>query len=123
MVIAVDFDGTCVTHEFPGIGKDIGAIPVLKALVEKGHQIILYTMRCGDLLQDAIDWFNKNDIPLLGANENPTQKQWTMSPKVFAHLYIDDVALGCPLMKTSLSKRPYVDWKRVRYLLTIKGIL
>lgn len=45
MVIAVDFDGTCVTHEFPKIGKDIGAIPVLRKLVEKGHQIILYTMR------------------------------------------------------------------------------
>lgn len=42
MVIAVDFDGTCVTHEFPKIGKDIGAIPVLRKLVEKGHQIILY---------------------------------------------------------------------------------
>lgn len=45
MVIAVDFDGTCVTHEFPKIGKDIGAIPVLRKLVEKEHQIILYTMR------------------------------------------------------------------------------
>lgn len=41
MVIAVDFDGTCVTHEFPKIGKDIGAIPVLRKLVEKEHQIIL----------------------------------------------------------------------------------
>ena len=45
MVIAVDFDGTCVTHEFPKVGKDIGAVPVLKKLVEKGHKIILYTMR------------------------------------------------------------------------------
>ena len=45
MVIAVDFDGTCVTHEFPKVGKDIGAVPVLKKLVEKGHQIILHTMR------------------------------------------------------------------------------
>jgi hypothetical protein len=30
MDICIDFDGTCVTHEFPNIGKDIGAIPVLK---------------------------------------------------------------------------------------------
>lgn len=73
MVIAVDFDGTCVTHEFPKIGKDIGAIPVLRKLVEKEHQIILYTMRshCNnkcvtnegvrlmDTLQEAIDWFHK----------------------------------------------------------------
>lgn len=39
MIIAVDFDGTCVTHEFPEVGKDIGAVPVLKELVEKGMQI------------------------------------------------------------------------------------
>lgn len=120
MVIAVDFDGTCVTHEFPEVGKDIGAAPVLKKLVEKGHQIILHTMRCDDTLQDAIDWFKKNDIPLLGVNENPTQKRWTSSPKIFAHLYIDDAALGCPLIQTSLSKRPYVDWDKVKALLAIQ---
>ena len=45
MYIAIDFDGTCVTHEYPNIGKDIGAIPVLKQLVKDGHKLILYTMR------------------------------------------------------------------------------
>ena len=30
MDIIIDFDGTCVTHEFPNIGKDIGAEKVLK---------------------------------------------------------------------------------------------
>lgn len=30
MIIAVDFDGTCVTHEFPYVGKEIGAAEVLK---------------------------------------------------------------------------------------------
>ena len=34
MEICVDFDGTCVTHEFPKVGKDIGAVPVLKKLVD-----------------------------------------------------------------------------------------
>ena len=48
MVIGIDFDGTCVRHEYPEIGKDIGAIPVLKRIIEYGHDIILYTMR-GDL--------------------------------------------------------------------------
>ena len=32
MIIAIDFDGTCVTHDFPRVGSDIGAIPVLKNL-------------------------------------------------------------------------------------------
>jgi len=37
MVIAIDFDGTCVTHDFPKVGKDIGAVPVLRELVENGY--------------------------------------------------------------------------------------
>lgn len=45
MIIAVDFDGTCVTHEFPYVGKEIGAAEVLKELTDKGHKIILFTMR------------------------------------------------------------------------------
>lgn len=55
LAIAVDFDGTCVTHEYPDVGKDIGAIPVLKELVDKGHKLILFTMRDGKELQDAIN--------------------------------------------------------------------
>lgn len=45
MKIGIDFDGTCVTHEYPKIGKDIGAVPVLKELVEKGHKLIYYEIR------------------------------------------------------------------------------
>lgn len=112
MIIGIDFDGTCVTHDYPGIGKDIGAVPVLKKLTNSGHRLILNTMRSGLKLQDAINWFNENGIELYGANENPTQKTWTQSPKVYAHLYIDDAALGCPLkMDVNLSDRPFVDWE------------
>jgi hypothetical protein len=114
MKIAIDFDGTCVTHEYPNIGADIGAAPVLKSLVAAGNKLILNTMRSGKELQDAIDWFKKNDIPLHGVNEDPGQKEWTQSPKVFANLYIDDAALGCPLMVDgTLSERPYVEWEEV----------
>lgn len=137
MVIAVDFDGTCVTHEFPKIGKDIGAIPVLRKLVEKEHQIILYTMRshCDnkcvtnegvrlvDTLYEAIDWFRKNEIPLYGVIENPTQHNWTSSKKIFAHIYIDDSALGIPLKHDEYSTLPYVDWNGVEILLKMRGIL
>ena len=141
MIIAVDFDGTCVTHEFPKVGKDIGAAPILKKLVEKGHKIILYTMRrhpdknsqgktlsgivSNDTLQDAIDWFKKNGIPLWGINENPKQKEWTSSPKIYANIYIDDAALGTPLIyaKDGGLYRPYVDWEQIRILLKIKGVL
>ena len=124
MYIAIDFDGTCVTHDYPRIGKDINAVNVLKKLVANGHKLILNTMRSGKELKEAINWFKKNDIELYGANENPTQKKWTNSPKVYANLYIDDAALGCPLkMDLSLSDRPFVDWEAVSCLLKNNGIL
>lgn len=114
MYIAVDFDGTCVTHEYPNIGKDIGAVPVLKKLADSGYKIILNTMRSGQELEDAVGWFKNNEITLFAANENPTQKSWTKSPKVYAHLYIDDAALGCPLkIDPTVSGRPFVDWHQI----------
>jgi hypothetical protein len=114
MKIAVDFDGTCITHEYPKVGKDIGAVPVLKRLVEAGHRLILNTMRCGRELQDAVNWFKENEIPLYGINKDPGQRKWTQSPKVYANLYIDDAALGCPLkIDNALSDRPFVDWNEV----------
>lgn len=124
MIIGIDFDGTCVTHDYPRIGKDIGAVNVLKRLVNSGHKLILNTMRSGVELQEAVNWFKENGIELYGANENPTQKSWTNSPKVYAHLYIDDAALGCPLkMDLNLSNRPFVDWEVVAYLLFEDEIL
>jgi hypothetical protein len=118
MKIAIDFDGTCVTHEYPHVGKDIGATPVLKELARQGHRIILNTMRCGLELQAAVKWFNDNDIPLYGVNEDPGQKRWTQSPKVFANLYIDDGALGCPLIyDPEVCDRPFVNWSQVEELL------
>lgn len=128
MIFAVDFDGTCVTHEYPEVGKDIGAADVLRELVENGHKIILYTMRShrtdgsgNDTLQDALDWFEENGIELFGVNENPEQKGWTDSPKPYANMYIDDAAIGCPLTfgeDLSFSSRPFVNWKKIRSWLT-----
>jgi hypothetical protein len=122
MYIAIDFDGTVVTHEYPDIGRDIGAVPVLKGLAGKGHFLILNTMRSGRELTAAVAWFERNGIPLYGVNVNPGQKEWTDSPKVYAHLYIDDAALGVPLLSDpGMSERPYVDWRRVRELLDKGG--
>lgn len=127
MDIIIDFDGTCVTHEFPKIGKEIGAADVLKELVIKGHNLILFTMRSdlqGKHLSNAVNWFVKNQIPLYGIQTNPTQKSWTSSPKAYGQLIIDDAALGCPLkFDKSFSNRPFVDWKLVRDLLVCHGLL
>ena len=64
MIIAVDFDGTCVKHAYPKIGEDIGAIPVLKRLVKDGHQLVLNTMRSRGTLVEAVQWFEDNGIKL-----------------------------------------------------------
>jgi len=128
MKVAIDFDGTCVTHEFPNIGHDIGAVPVLKKLQEAGHQLILFTMRSGKELLEAVEWFSGHGISLYGVNWDPTQNEWTDSPKAYANLYIDDAALGCPLMfptnkypvvTENPSTRPFVDWSKVEEMLSL----
>jgi hypothetical protein len=109
-IIAIDFDGTCVTHNYPEMGFEIGAALAIKELVSKGHRIILFTMRSGDALAEAVNWFTYHDIPLFGVNKNPEQFVWTTSPKPYAHLYIDDAAFGVPLVYPGIDKRPFVDW-------------
>lgn len=123
-IIAVDFDGTCVEHEYPNIGLEVeGAVETLQRLVKKGHRIILFTMRSGDKLDAAVRWFKERRIELWGINRNPEQEEWTSSPKVYAHLYIDDASLGCPVRFIDGVVRPVVDWAKVSSELEYHGIL
>lgn len=78
--INIDYDGTCVAHDFPRISKDIGAIDVLLKLTNAGHKLILFTMRSdkadvatvepgihnesANYLTQAVNWFYDNNIPL-----------------------------------------------------------
>ena len=123
MIIAIDFDGTCVYHDYPYIGKDIGAAPVLRELVAAGHKLILHTIRDGKTLKEAEAWFKANKIPLMDSNRNKEQSRWTTSPKVYADLYIDDSALGMPLKYEIDLPRPYVDWQKTRAMLVDYGLL
>lgn len=125
-VIAVDFDGTVVKHRFPEIGDEVpNCVKVLKALQAKGYRLVLNTMRSdgpkGNFLSDAEKWFRDREIFLWGINCNPNQKAWTTSPKVYAHLYIDDAALGVPLIHEE-GERPFVDWGKVLEYLQLTGI-
>lgn len=125
----VDFDGTCVTHDFPRVGREIGAVPVLKELVAVGHRLILFTMRSdkgeGEMyLSDAVAWFKRHDIPLFGIQTHPTQSDWTASPKSYANFMIDDSSVCAPLRHDrSLSNRPFIDWDAIRSLLVDRGLL
>ena len=132
MDIAVDFDGTVVMHEYPELGENVvGAVEVLKKLVGHNHNLILWTIRNEKELQDAVDWYAKHDIPLYGINCNPSQAEWTNSPKAYAKIYIDDAALGCPLLTNVVQEgeelkqigKPFVDWKKIEEMLIAKGII
>lgn len=95
MYIGIDFDGTMVEHKYPEIGEPVD---VVKKLMTAGHKIILYTMRSGERLEQAVEYLEEEGIVLYAVNENPSQKYWTESPKIFCNLYIDDASLGCPLI-------------------------
>jgi len=96
MTIAVDFDGTIVEHEYPKIGKPIPfAIETLKHLQRDGHTLILWSVRDGKLLQDAVDYCEKNGLFFYAANKNyPEEDTVTASRKLAADLFIDDRNLG-----------------------------
>ena len=114
MKIAVDFDGTCVDHDYPEVGKEVpNCVEVLKALDRRGDELFLFTMRSGQGLRDAVQWFRERDIHLSGIQQDPAQSSWTQSPKCYAELYIDDAAFGCPLIEVAGFKRPCVDWTKV----------
>lgn len=116
-VVAVDFDGTIVRHAYPEIGEPVPlALEGLEMFQRKNWKIILHTMRGGDYLQQAIDYLEQAGIELYAVNENPTQKHWTDSTKCYAPLYIDDAAVGCPLVYPP-DERAYVDWLAIFYLL------
>lgn len=123
MDILIDFDGTCVTHEFPLVGKDIGAAQVLRDLVSNGHRLVLFTMRAEDCsIQPAIDWFAENGIALYAVQRHLEQHKFTSSPKALGDLMIDDTALGVQLYSCRLS-RDCVDWQWAAAKLQRRGLL
>ncbi len=119
MIICVDFDGTIVDHRYPELGQPVPeALTWLKRLQSCGARLILYTMRseegvAGNTLAPAVRYLQEQGIEFYGVNNHPGQQSWTSSPKVYADLYIDDAAFGCPLIRPAGFARPCVDWKKV----------
>lgn len=96
MIIAVDFDGTIVEHEYPKIGRPIPfAIETLLQLQKDRHQLLLWTVRDGDLLQEAIDYCAKRGLHFYAANKNyPEEEVVGAARKLNADLFIDDRNVG-----------------------------
>ncbi|HRZ98598.1 MAG TPA: hypothetical protein P5084_13665 [Paludibacter sp.] len=98
MIIAVDFDGTIVTHEYPKIGKEIPfAITTLKRLQDDfQHLLILWTVREGVELDEAVEFCKSRGLEFYAVNSNYPDKiaNDTQPRKLKADLFIDDRNLG-----------------------------
>lgn len=97
IIIAVDFDGTVVDHEYPAIGKEkLFAFQTLKELEKLGARLILWTFRSGKELDEAVEYCRRNGIEFYAVNKNYPEEIFdqTMSRKINADIYIDDRNIG-----------------------------
>ena len=99
MTIAVDFDGTIVTHKYPNIGEEIPfAVDTLKMLRNDGHKLILWSVREGELLDAAVQWCRDRGLEFYAVNrdypEETTDNNPYFSRKLKADMFIDDRNLG-----------------------------
>jgi len=104
LIIAIDFDGTIVEHQFPRIGKlKLGADKYIRKLKKEGHKIIIWTCRNNTESQlgkvatiGAVkEFLDQKNIPYDAINENvPEMGFWLQSRKIYADIYIDDKNLG-----------------------------
>ena len=99
MVIAVDFDGTIVEHRYPSIGKELPfAIETLRKLAAEGHRLILWTVREGRYLDEAVEFCRSRGLEFYAINRDyPEEEQDRnnhFTRKLKADLWIDDRNLG-----------------------------
>lgn len=98
MIFAIDFDGTIVINQFPDTGFLLPeAEYFIRQLKRHGHKWILYTMREGVLLDEALAFLKEHDIVPDTVNDNLPElnETWKNNPrKVYADVYIDDHNAG-----------------------------
>ncbi len=97
MIIAIDFDGTIVKHCYPEIGEEIPfAIETLKLIQsELKHILILWTVREGKLLEEAVDFCKERGVIFYAVNSNnPDDKAGAGPRKLMADMFIDDRNFG-----------------------------
>ena len=97
--IAVDFDGTIVTHEYPKIGTELPfATETLKMLIRDHHKLILWSVREGKLLDEAVEWCRERGVEFWAVNkdypEESLENNNHFSSKLKADSFIDDPGIG-----------------------------
>lgn len=99
MTIAIDFDGTIVEHRYPDIGEEIPfATDTLKMLIKDHHRLILWSVREGKLLDEAVEWCRERGVEFWAVNkdypEETTSNNQHFSRKLKADMFIDDRNIG-----------------------------
>ncbi len=98
MTIAIDFDGTIVEHRYPEIGPEIPfAIDTLKMLINDRHRLILWSVREGVLLEEAVEYCRKRGVEFYAVNKDYPEEKTTdrnFSRKLKVDMFIDDRNLG-----------------------------
>lgn len=100
MTIAVDFDGTIVEHRYPEIGEELPfATDVLRRLINDRHKLVLWTVRNGELLQQAVDWCRERGVEFYAVNSSSSAMfddgdDPEFSAKPNADIFIDDRNIG-----------------------------
>lgn len=127
MVIAVDFDGTIVEHRYPEIGEERPfATEILKMLIADRHKLILWTVREGKLLEEAIKWCEDRGVTFYAVNSDSSErfneaKSKNFSCKLNADVFIDDCNIGGlpdwpTIYKIISSKRTYSQILRAKFI-------
>jgi len=99
MTIAVDFDGTIVEHRYPDIGEEKPfAVQTLRMLIADHHRLILWSVREGKLLDDAVEWCRERGIEFYAVNRDYPEETESgndnYSRKLKADIFIDDRNIG-----------------------------
>lgn len=99
MTIAVDFDGTIVEHEYPRIGAEIPfATETLRMLIAEQHKLILWSVREGKLLDEAVEWCRKRGVEFYAVNKDFPEEKVELNDhytrKLKVDLWIDDRNIG-----------------------------
>lgn len=99
MTIAVDFDGTIVEDRYPEIGRERPfATATLRKLIEDKHRLILWSVREGDRLDEAVEWCRQKGVQFYAVNkdfeEDDRETNKNYSRKLKVDLFIDDRNVG-----------------------------
>ncbi len=99
MTIAIDFDGTIVEDKYPEIGTELPfATETLRMLIRNHHRLILWTVREGRALEEAVEWCRQRGVEFYAVNKDYPEEEKdsnsVFSRKIKADCFIDDRGIG-----------------------------